>query len=97
MGVVDRLMDSTGSFDATVRLWDCKSQSTKPIQVFEESKDSVSSLHVLGHEIATGSLDGKMRIYDLRMGMAYTDTLGRKIKIIPLYPFPSTLIPSMSI
>lgn len=67
-----------GSFDATVRLWDCKSQSTKPIQVFDDSKDSVSSLHVLGHEIVTGSVDGKMRLYDLRMGLVYVDTLGRK-------------------
>ncbi|KAI4242899.1 MAG: hypothetical protein L6R40_003772 [Gallowayella cf. fulva] len=69
----------SGSFDATVRLWDCKSQSTKPIQIFEDSKDSVSSLHVLGHEIVTGSVDGKMRLYDLRMGMIYVDTIGRKM------------------
>ena len=66
-----------GSFDATVRLWDCKSQSTKPIQVLEESKDSVSSLHVVGHEMVTGSVDGKMRLYDLRMGMVYVDLVGR--------------------
>ncbi|KAL8759128.1 MAG: hypothetical protein Q9184_003719 [Pyrenodesmia sp. 2 TL-2023] len=69
----------SGSFDATVRLWDCKSQSTKPIQVFEDSKDSVSSLHVLGYEIVTGSVDGKMRLYDLRMGMMYADTIGHPI------------------
>lgn len=69
-----------GSFDATVRLWDCKSQSTKPIQVLEDSKDSVSSLHVLGHEIVTGSVDGKIRLYDLRTGMMYADTIGRTHK-----------------
>lgn len=67
-----------GSFDATVRLWDCKSQSTKPIQVLDDSKDSVSSLHVLGHEIVTGSVDGRIRLYDLRMGMMSADTIGRK-------------------
>lgn len=67
----------SGSFDATVRLWDCKSQNTKPIQVLEEAKDSVSSLHVVGHEIVTGSVDGRIRIYDLRMGMIYTDVIGR--------------------
>lgn len=66
-----------GSFDATVRLWDCKSQSHKSIQVFEESKDSVSSLHVAGHEIVTGSVDGRIRLYDLRMGMVYVDLVGR--------------------
>ncbi|CAO1605928.1 hypothetical protein XANCAGTX0491_009431 [Xanthoria calcicola] len=69
----------SGSFDATVRLWDCKSQSTKPIQVLEDSKDSVSSLHVLGYEIVTGSVDGKLRLYDLRMGMMYADTIGHPI------------------
>jgi len=67
----------TGSFDATVRLWDCKSQSVKPIQVLDEARDSVSSLHVLGHEIVTGSVDGRVRLYDLRMGMLHVDVLGR--------------------
>lgn len=67
-----------GSFDATVRLWDCKSQAVKPIQVLEDAKDSVSSLHVQGHEIVTGSVDGRLRLYDLRMGMVYGDIIGRK-------------------
>lgn len=67
----------TGSFDATVRLWDCKSQSIKPIQVLEESRDSVSSLHVYGYEIVTGSVDGRIRLYDLRKGMLLVDTIGR--------------------
>lgn len=67
----------SGSYDATVRLWDCKSQSTKPIQVLEEARDSVSTLHVVGHEIVTGSVDGRMRVYDLRMGMILVDVIGR--------------------
>ncbi|KAL8711419.1 MAG: hypothetical protein Q9220_004077 [cf. Caloplaca sp. 1 TL-2023] len=69
----------SGSFDATVRLWDCKSQSMKPIQTLEDSSDSVSSLHVLSHEIVTGSVDGKLRLYDLRMGMVHVDTIGHPI------------------
>ncbi|KAF6218935.1 hypothetical protein HO133_005478 [Letharia lupina] len=69
----------SGSYDATVRLWDCKSQSTKPIQVLEEAGDSVSSLHVVGHEIVTGSVDGRMRVYDLRMGMTFVDVIGQPI------------------
>ncbi|CAF9922554.1 hypothetical protein IMSHALPRED_005700 [Imshaugia aleurites] len=72
----------SGSYDATVRLWDCKSQSTKPIQVFEEARDSVSSLHVVGHEIVTGSVDGRMRVYDLRMGMVFMDVIGQPITSI---------------
>ncbi|KAI9766283.1 MAG: hypothetical protein M1840_006697 [Geoglossum simile] len=70
---------ATGSFDATVRLWDCKSQSTKPIQVLEESKDSVSSIDIVGHEIVTGSVDGRLRLYDLRMGRVYVDVIGHPI------------------
>lgn len=67
----------SGSFDATVRLWDCKSQSVKPIQVLGEARDSVSGLHVVGHEIVTGSVDGRLRVYDLRMGMLFVDVIGR--------------------
>ena len=66
-----------GSFDATVRIWDCKSSSMKPIQVLEEARDSVSSLHVVGHEIVTGCVDGRVRVYDLRMGMMFVDVIGR--------------------
>lgn len=70
--------DLSGSYDATVRLWDCKSQSTKPIQVLDEATDSISSIHVAGHEIVTGSVDGRVRIYDLRMGIVYVDVVGRR-------------------
>ncbi|KAI9863580.1 MAG: hypothetical protein M1813_003603 [Trichoglossum hirsutum] len=70
---------ATGSFDATVRLWDCKSQSTKPIQVLEEAKDSVSSVDIAEHEIVTGSVDGRLRLYDLRMGQVYVDVIGHPI------------------
>ncbi|KAG8529815.1 Septin spn4 [Bacidia gigantensis] len=59
----------SGSFDATVRIWDAKSQSTKPVQVLEQAKDSVSALQVSGWEIVTGCVDGKVRVYDLRMGI----------------------------
>lgn len=86
-------MIHAGSFDATVRLWDCKSQSMKPIQVLEEAKDSVSSLHVVGHEIVTGSVDERIRIYDLRMGMVFVDVIGRTsphlLPPTPLYMGPA--------
>lgn len=71
-----------GSFDATVRIWDCKSSSMKPIQVLEEARDSVSSLHVVGHEIVTGCVDGRVRVYDLRMGMVFVDVIGRMYRVI---------------
>lgn len=66
----------SGSFDATVRIWDTKSQNVKPIQVLEEARDSVSSVQVTDWEILTGSVDGRLRVYDLRMGMISTDLVG---------------------
>ncbi|KAL9042000.1 MAG: hypothetical protein Q9214_003919, partial [Letrouitia sp. 1 TL-2023] len=66
-----------GSFDTSVRLWDCKSQSTKPIQTLEESTDSVTSLVVSGHEVVTGSVDGRLRVYDLRKGVVSMDVIDR--------------------
>ena len=74
-----------GSFDATVRIWDCKSSSMKPIQVLEEARDSVSSLHVVGHEIVTGCVDGRVRVYDLRMGMLFVDVIGRMYRVASFF------------
>ncbi len=81
-----------GSFDATVRLWDYKSQSTKPIQVLEDSRDSVSDLHIRGHEIMTGSVDGRTRLYDLRKGMVFVDSVGRTYIYIPRDPMPPSFM-----
>jgi mitogen-activated protein kinase organizer 1 len=73
------LMMFSGSFDATVRIWDSKSKSYQPIQVFSEAKDSISSLCVAGHEIVAGSVDGRVRTYDLRMGLRVEDMVGRML------------------
>ncbi|KAJ9060124.1 WD repeat-containing protein 83 [Entomophthora muscae] len=72
------VFNKTGSYDTTVRLWDCRSQSRLPIQILEEGKDSIISLRILGHEILTGSVDNKVRHYDLRMGKLATDDLPGK-------------------
>lgn len=45
---------ATGSFDATVRFWDLKSNGYKPIQVLDEARDSVTSLRVGSWELFTG-------------------------------------------
>ena len=44
----------SGSYDATVRCWDCRSRSLEPIQILDDAKDSVSSLAVSQHEILSG-------------------------------------------
>lgn len=70
----------SGSFDATVRLWDMKAQSaTRPIMVLDEARDSVSCVAVVGHEVMAGSVDGRVRVYDLRMGLVHVDVLAREL------------------
>ena len=63
----------SGSFDATVRIWDVRSQSTKAVQVLEEARDAVQGVVVRGAEIVTGSVDGWVRSYDVRMGQMISD------------------------
>lgn len=79
-----------GSYDATVRLWDTKSQSYKPLMTLTEAKDSISSVSVVGHEIIAGSVDGKVRTYDIRMGQVYIDVIGCT-SMIPSTSHRSTL------
>ena len=68
-----------GSYDGSVRLWDAKSQSTKSLMTLTEARDSVSTIAVVEHEIMSGSVDGRVRTYDIRMGMAYADVIGRRL------------------
>lgn len=72
----------SGSFDASVRIWDCRGNSHKPIQVFNEARDSVSCVLVAGregYEIVSGSVDGRVRWYDIRMGRVDTDVVGAPV------------------
>mmetsp|Transcript_9467 Transcript_9467/g.24420 ORF Transcript_9467/g.24420 Transcript_9467/m.24420 type:complete len:333 (-) Transcript_9467:99-1097(-) len=65
----------SGSYDKSVRCWDMRSNAHEPIQVFDEAKDSITSLDVGGAAILTGSVDGHVRLYDLRMGKMREDLL----------------------
>ena len=66
-----------GSFDATVRLWDLRAMSRAPIQVLEEARDAIQTIHVGPTFIITGSVDGHVRTYDLRKGELRADYVGR--------------------
>ncbi|KAM6389961.1 LOW QUALITY PROTEIN: WD repeat domain-containing protein 83 [Rhynochetos jubatus] len=50
-----------------------------PVQVLDEAKDGVSSLKVSDHEILSGSVDGRVRRYDLRAGQLCSDYIGSPI------------------
>lgn len=69
----------SGSLDTTVRLWDTKSNSFKPVQTLAEARDSVTAVAVRGHEVVAGSVDGRVRCYDVRMGRCVTDVLGPSV------------------
>ncbi|EEB93276.1 hypothetical protein MPER_08092, partial [Moniliophthora perniciosa FA553] len=48
----------------------------QPIQVLEEARDSVQTIHIDSATITTGSVDGHVRTYDLRKGELRTDYIG---------------------
>lgn len=86
----------SGSYDGTVRLWDAKSQAHKPLMVLSEAKDSISSVCVVEHEIMSGSIDGRVRVYDLRMGMVYIDVIGHPVtSLTPTKQSDSLLVSSL--
>lgn len=43
-----------GSYDSSVRVWDCKARTYDPVQVLNEAKDSITSLQLTSSEILTG-------------------------------------------
>ena len=63
--------------------------------VLSEAKDSISSVCVVEHEIMSGSIDGRVRVYDLRMGMVYIDVIGRECSSPSLYTslFSTVILP----
>ncbi|NXK15776.1 WDR83 protein, partial [Herpetotheres cachinnans] len=69
----------SGSIDSTIRCWDCRSRRPDPVQVLDEAKDGISSVKVSDHEILSGSVDGRVRRYDLRAGQLYSDYIGSPI------------------
>lgn len=50
------------------------------MQVMDDAKDSVTTLAVCAHEILSGSADGRMRRYDVRMGQLTCDYIGSTLQ-----------------
>jgi len=83
----------SASYDATVKIWDGRSNSWEPIMTLQDAKDSVTDLHVVQDPvdpnnkkgqantalIRTASVDGVVRTYDLRRGNLSSDNCGSAI------------------
>lgn len=85
-GAEDALVVS-GGFDTTVRIWDSRSGGAggaRPVQVLSDARDAISALAVRGSEIVAGSVDGKVRSYDVRAGRVVTDTIGASVTSLSL-------------
>lgn len=75
----------TASYDQTVKCWDLRAQNSRDaIQVLGDFKDSVTSVRVTDHSVVAGSVDGCVRVYDLRMGRLHTDDLRRPVTSVDL-------------
>ncbi|KAK4228792.1 putative mitogen-activated protein kinase organizer 1 [Podospora fimiseda] len=93
-GQDDSLLIS-GGIDCSVRIWDIRSSnSQKAIQVLSEAKDAITSLVSTGHEIMTGSVDGRIRTYDLRMGRCITDVMPGPVTSLTLSRDEKTILVS---
>ena len=53
------------------------SMQRQPIQILDEARDAVQTMHVGPTSIITGSVDGHVRTYDLRKGELRADYIGR--------------------
>jgi len=78
LGADDSILASA-SYDQTVRLWDCRSQSQEPAQVLDDAKDSVTCVMVIETDVVASSVDGRIRTYDVRMGRLLTDVINQPV------------------
>ncbi|KAJ4431702.1 hypothetical protein ANN_20304, partial [Periplaneta americana] len=74
----------SGSQDNTIMCWDVRGRNVRPIQVMRDAKDAVTSLEVTDHEIVTGSVDCKVRRYDIRANKLFSDFIGDAVTCVSL-------------
>jgi WD40 repeat protein len=92
-GEGDSLLVS-GSDDTSVRIWDVKSRDGRPVLVLEEAKDGISALCVpdSGYGFISGSVDGRVRSYDIRTGKVTVDVLAGSVTSLDVSRDGKTLL-----
>ena len=77
---------ATASADSTVRVWDLRAlRDSKPMQRLTHSRDSVTAVAFLpssSPSIISASIDGCLRVYDVRRGEVTVDELTQPITAI---------------
>ncbi|KAJ7591556.1 WD40-repeat-containing domain protein [Mycena floridula] len=92
----DASVVASGSFDSTVRLWDLRAQARQAIQVLDEARDAVQTLHISSYTITTGSIDGYVRTYDLRKGELRSDFMGQPVtSVVPTQDTQTLLVTTL--
>lgn len=69
----------TASYDQALKCWDMRTVNRDPIQEMRDFKDSVTCIARTDGAILAGSVDGCVRIYDMRKGQLQTDALKHPI------------------
>eukprot|EP00871_Galdieria_phlegrea_P005310 jgi/Galph1/5780/GphlegSOOS_G4531.1 len=71
----------TASYDRSVRFWDLRTAGrySEPLQVLSEAADSVTDVRLYHYELLTCSVDGHIRVYDIRTGYILDDCLSPPI------------------
>lgn len=70
---------ASGSVDKSVRLWDCRSNSRLPIQILDHAKDTIGDIDFHSTEMLVGSIDGYVRVYDIRNFKLFQDNLAEPV------------------
>jgi mitogen-activated protein kinase organizer 1 len=73
----------SGSFDSKVKIWDVRSPFT-PVQTLSESKDSITAVATSKHCIFSSSVDGVLRVYDIRQSSLTVDSFSNGIAFIEI-------------
>lgn len=65
-----------GSDDRSVRIWDLRSRENAPTDSMSDASDAITCVAAVGTKIISSSVDGHVRVYDVRQGILHTDCIG---------------------